>query len=367
MANVDDFLTARREGCPVRLRPESEQSKTVFTALHNGASRSPSARLVLADPHLGRRARIRLAAGAGAIREVADLSQAFSAVEELEPDAIAIAAELTGDSGIAMFADLVEMVRARALVYGDVALYRVPTGLARRLPFVPFEDTASPHELLAYLYGLKRPPWRAVTPAPRGPELLLIGASTGGIAAIETIVSAFPSDCPPTLVVQHIRPGFIESTIARLERTCRPRILLASDGQPLSRGCVYVAADPERHLVLAGFGKPRCKLVAQPPRNGHRPSVDSLFHSATPYASVVAAALLTGMGADGAAGLKALRDAGAFTIAQDRATSVVWGMPRVATEIGAALAVLPVDRIAEALLAGRADQAAATALRRKGR
>lgn len=339
----------------------------MFTAVHNATSRSPVERLVLADPHLRRRARIRLAAGAGTISEVASLSQAFSAVEEIEPDAIAIAAELTGDSGIAMFADLVEALGVRCLVYGDPALYRVPPDLVRVMPFVPFDNPSSPEELLAYLFGLKRPPIRTTAPVPRGPDLVLIGASTGGIAAIETIVSAFPPDCPPTLVVQHIRPGFIESTVARLERTCRPRILVAADGQPLSRGCVYVAPDPERHLVLAGFGKPRCKLVAQPPCNGHRPSVDRLFHSAIPYASATAAALLTGMGADGAAGLKALRDAGAFTIAQDRATSVVWGMPRVATEIGAALAVLPVDRIAEALLAGRAGQAAATALPRKGR
>lgn len=338
----------------------------MYGALHNGTSGSASERLVLADPHLGRRARIRLAAGAVTIREVDSLPQAYSAVEETEPDAIAIAAELTGDSGIAMFADLVEMVGARALVYGDAALYRVPRELVRLLPFVPFDNAASAHELVACLYGLKRPPLRAVTPAPRGPELVLIGASTGGIAAIERIVSTFPPDCPPTLVVQHIRPGFIESTVGRLERTCRPRIVVASDGQPLSRGCVYVAADPERHLVLTGLGKPRCKLVARPPRNGHRPSVDNLFDSAVPYAPVAAAALLTGMGADGATGLKALRDAGAFTIAQDRATSVVWGMPRVAAEIGAAVAVLPLDRIAEALLSGRSGRGAAIALRREG-
>ncbi len=288
---------------------------------------------------------------------MSSLSLAFSAVEELEPEAVAIAADLTGETGIGMFADLVDALGVRCLVYGDPSLYRVPPDRVRTMPFVPFDDTSSPRELLAYLFGLKRPPIRSAAPVPSGPELILIGASTGGIAAIETILAAFPPDCPPTLIVQHIRPGFIESTVNRLERRCRPRIVVPKEGQPICRGYVYIAADPERHLVLAGRGRPRCTLSAQPPRNGHRPSVDCLFHSAVPYASVTAAALLTGMGADGASGLKALRDAGAFTIAQDRATSVVWGMPRVATEIGAALAVLPVDRIAGALLTTRAASA----------
>ncbi len=307
-----------------------------------------------------------MAAGAGTICEVNNLSGAFNAVEEIEPDTIAIAAELTGESGIAMFADLVEALGVRCLVYGDPALYRVPPDLVRVMPFVPFDNASSPEELLAYLFGLKRPPIRTAAPVPRGPDLVLIGASTGGIAAIETILAAFPPDCPPTLIVQHIRPGFIESTVNRLERSCRPRIVVPKEGEPVSRGYVYVAADPERHLVLAGRDRPRCRLVAQPPRNGHRPSVDCLFHSAVPYAPVTAAALLTGMGADGAAGMKALRDAGAFTVAQDRATSVVWGMPRVATEVGAALAVLPVDRIGEALLTARTTRWNRTLFGREG-
>ncbi|MCS7295365.1 MAG: CheB methylesterase domain-containing protein, partial [Dehalococcoidia bacterium] len=157
---------------------------------------------------------------------------------------------------------------------------------------------------------------------------------------------------PATLIVQHIRPGFIESTVERLERLCRPRVLRAVDGEAIVRGRVYLASDPTRHLVLAGRGTPRCRLVAEPPLHGHRPSIDRLFHSAVPYAAGIAAALLTGMGADGASGLKALRLAGAYTVVQDRTTSVVWGMPRVAAEMGAAVAVLPLDRIAGALLSG---------------
>ncbi len=254
-----------------------------------------------------------------------------------------------------MFAELLDVVGARGLVYGEPTLYRVPERLMNALPLLPFGATDSPAEVIACALGRRPlPPPPPVSSAQRGPELILLGASTGGITALETVLSVFPADCPPTLVVQHIRPGFIESTIQRLELRCRPRIVPARENSPIAPGYVYVAADPDRHLTLCGRAVPRCRMVASPPCHGHRPSVDRLFESAVPYAPRTTAALLTGMGVDGAAGLAALRAAGAFTIAQDRATSVVWGMPRAAVEIGAAAAVLPIERIGEALLLGRA-------------
>jgi len=337
--------------------PNVVQTNTRGTGMRRGASAGQPV-LLLADPDPLRRARIRSSASGIAVIEAGTLPAAFSLAEESEPDAVALAAELTGATGVEMFAELLGALGARGLVFGDPALYRVPPSLVGRLPFVSFDRSDAPSSLVAYALGQRRPPTgAAAVPVARGPEIILIGASTGGIAAIETVLSAFPADCPPTLVVQHIRAGFIENTIQRLEQTCRPRILCARDGQPLARGHVHVAADPERHLALAGRAVPRCQLVAEPPLHGHRPSVDRLFDSCVPWAPKVAAALLTGMGADGAAGMQALREAGAFTVAQDRATSVVWGMPRVAVEMGAAAAVLPIGRIAEALLSGGAASA----------
>ena len=319
----------------------------------NGFAGAPRTALVVADPDPIRRSRIVKAAAGLVVIEAPSLSAAFSLTEEAMPAAVALAAELTVETGVEMFAELLSALGARGLVYGEPALYRVPAALAARLPLVPRARSDPPDEVVACALGQRRLPAQSgLAPASSGPELILIGASTGGIAAIETVLSAFPADCPPTLVVQHIRAGFIENTIQRLEQTCQPRILQAREGQVLSRGHVHVAADPERHLTLAGRAVPRCHLVAEPPVQGHRPSVDRLFDSCVPRAPRVAAALLTGMGADGAAGLKALRTAGAFTIAQDRETSVVWGMPRVAVETGAAVAVLPIGRIAAALLAG---------------
>jgi two-component system chemotaxis response regulator CheB len=185
------------------------------------------------------------------------------------------------------------------------------------------------------------------------PELILIGASTGGITAIEEVLSSFPADCPPTLVVQHMRDGYIPRLVQRLDDRCRPRVVEATGGLSLRRGTIAFASDESRHLTVAGKAVPRCALSATAPVHGHRPAVDPLFLSATAFGDRVAAALLTGMGSDGAAGLGALRRAGAFTIAQDEATSTVWGMPRVAIESGAAEIVLPLARIGPALLAGR--------------
>lgn len=187
--------------------------------------------------------------------------------------------------------------------------------------------------------------------------MILIGASTGGIAAIETVLSAFPADCPPTLVVQHIRDGFVPGLVRRLDNCCRPRVVEAMDGLRLRRGTVFFAADTTRHLTVTGLSAPRCTLLDAPPRHGHRPAVDPLFESAQSWARQVSAAVLTGMGADGAAGLAALRRAGAHTIAQDRQSSVVWGMPRAAVEAGGAAEVLPLDRIGAALLAPQPRQA----------
>jgi two-component system chemotaxis response regulator CheB len=200
----------------------------------------------------------------------------------------------------------------------------------------------------------------------RLPDMILIGASTGGIAAIETVLASFPADCPPTLVVQHIREGFVSGFVQRLNTRCRPRVVEATDGDRLCRGTVYLAADAERHLVVAGQTTPRCQLLAAAPRHGHRPAVDPLFESALPLARGVAAALLTGMGSDGAQGLGALRQAGAHTIAQDRETSIVWGMPRAAVERGAAAQVLPIDRIGAALLSGVAASSARLAGEARG-
>jgi len=183
-------------------------------------------------------------------------------------------------------------------------------------------------------------------------KVVAIGASTGGVEALITVLSSFPQNCCPTVITQHMPAGFTRSFAARLDRLCRPQIAEATDDAPLEPGRIYVAPGTESHLSVVRRGKTmRCRLVRSDAVNGHRPSVDIMFKSVAAAAgSASVGALLTGMGKDGAAGLKAMRDAGAFTFGQDEASSIVYGMPRAAFELGAVNKQLPLDDIGPELV-----------------
>lgn len=182
-------------------------------------------------------------------------------------------------------------------------------------------------------------------------KIILIGASTGGIDALLKTTQCFSNTCPPTLIVQHTGGSFANSLIRLLDHASPAKVAEAQDGAPLEAGHIYLAPGDTAHLCLNIGNAPRVSLQTAEAVSGHRPSIDALFHSAVPYAAHVTAALLTGMGRDGAQGLAALRQAGAHTIGQDEATSVVYGMPRVAKEMGAVTQELPLQKIGPALLA----------------
>lgn len=184
------------------------------------------------------------------------------------------------------------------------------------------------------------------------PDIVAIGASTGGVEALSAVLTQFPKNCPPTVVTLHLPENFTKSFADRLDRICAPAVYEARDGQPLKTGEVYIAPGTRGHLVVSGRHNLTCKICNDDLRNGHRPSVDELFDSLVPNAEKqkVSAALLTGMGKDGAQGMLALKKAGAHTIAQDKSTSMVYGMPAAAANIGAVNRVLPLPRIAKALL-----------------
>jgi two-component system chemotaxis response regulator CheB len=192
--------------------------------------------------------------------------------------------------------------------------------------------------------------------------MVLIGASTGGIDALLAVLSTFGADCPAMVIVQHTGHGFGDSLAALLDRNVAPRVRPAIEGARLDVGTVHVCAGGGRQVCLETGPRLSLRFASAEPVSGHCPSVDFLFRSAVPVAGRVSAAILTGMGRDGAEGLDALRRHGAWTVAQDAATSVVFGMPRAAAEIGAAAAVLPIDKIGPALLAGKAYQEPPTRL-----
>jgi two-component system chemotaxis response regulator CheB len=183
-------------------------------------------------------------------------------------------------------------------------------------------------------------------------RLVVIGGSTGAPGAVARILRDLPRSFPlPLIVVIHISPLFSQSLAEWLGTHTSLSVRLATDGEPLPPpgSPVVLMAPADRHVTVACG---RIRLDAGPERHSCRPSVDVLFESvAREIGDQVVACLLTGMGADGAAGLLAIRRAGGDTIAQDEATSEIYGMPREAARLGAALRVLPLDWIAPALVA----------------
>lgn len=184
-----------------------------------------------------------------------------------------------------------------------------------------------------------------------GNSLVAIGSSTGGVEALIEVLSHFPANCPPTVITQHMPAHFTTSFANRLDRLCRPKVAEAVDGATLAPGHIYLAPGGEQHLEVSGVGTYRCRLVDADPVNGHRPSVDVLFRSVARHVKERAIGVqLTGMGRDGASGLLEMRQVGAATLGQDEASSVVYGMPRVAFEIGAVENQLPLEKIGPEIL-----------------
>jgi two-component system chemotaxis response regulator CheB len=193
---------------------------------------------------------------------------------------------------------------------------------------------------------------------PASAPLIVIGASTGGPSAIATALSALaPATCPPIVVVQHMARGFMEGFAEWLATQTRARVEIAQHGK-LVPGRVYVAPD-EMHVEVTA--RERLLLHAEAKVRHQRPSADVLFDSvARNYGRAAIAVLLTGMGDDGARGLLSIRRTGAFTMAQDRESSAVYGMPAAAAERGAATMIASVERICQALASVRYEPRAAS-------
>lgn len=178
-------------------------------------------------------------------------------------------------------------------------------------------------------------------------RLIAVGASTGGTEAIKDFLLGMPPDSPGIVITQHIPKAFSAPFAERMNRTCSLTVYEATDGQQILPGHVYIAPGDQHLMVVRSGARWICRLNDGSPVNRHKPSVDVLFRSVAQEAGFNAiGVLLTGMGKDGAAGLKEMREAGSPTIAQDEATSVVWGMPGEAVQIGAAAEVLPLAQIA---------------------
>ncbi|MDH5632757.1 MAG: chemotaxis response regulator protein-glutamate methylesterase [Gammaproteobacteria bacterium] len=181
-------------------------------------------------------------------------------------------------------------------------------------------------------------------------KIIAIGASTGGTEAIKEVLMDMPPDSPGIVIAQHIPEAFSKPFAERMNRCSKMQVYEAEDGQQIVPGSVYIAPGSHHLLVERDGARFICRLSDGPPVNRHRPSVDVLFRSvAQNVGQNSVAAILTGMGDDGARGMKEMKEAGAVTVAQDEKTSVVWGMPGSAVAHGGVDDVMPLGRIARQL------------------
>lgn len=182
-------------------------------------------------------------------------------------------------------------------------------------------------------------------------KVIFIGSSTGGTEALKEVLSRMPANSPAILMTQHMPESFTKSFAARLNTLSAMTVKEAEDGERVLPGHAYLAPGHSHLLVRKSGAYYHVELSGAEPVNRHRPSVDVLFNSAARVVGHNAiAVILTGMGKDGAAGMLAMREAGASTIAQDEASCVVYGMPKAAVELGAAKQIVPLNDIAAALL-----------------
>ena len=233
-------------------------------------------------------------------------------------------------------------IRDGLLEYSEVIAEKIRAASRARLRKMtpPAEGQAAPA------------PQRLRSPFASSEKLVIIGSSTGGTEAIREVLRPLPPDSPAMLITQHMPAGFTKSFAQRLNAMCAVTVQEAVHGERVLPGHVYLAPGGETHMRLGRSGANYViELFESEPVNRHRPSVDVLFHSAAESAGRNAiGVILTGMGKDGAAGLLAMRRAGAHTIAQDEASCVVFGMPREAIALGAAEDVVSLSNISERIL-----------------
>ncbi|CAG2154477.1 protein-glutamate methylesterase/protein-glutamine glutaminase [Cupriavidus plantarum] len=302
---------------------------------------------------------------------------ARDAIKRLNPDVLTLDVEMPRMDGldflerlmrlrpmpVLMVSSLTERgseITMRALELGAVDFVTKPK-LGIRDGLIDYTDTIADKIRAASRARVRSaataPAAAAATPILRSPllsteKLIIVGASTGGTEAIKEFLMPLPPDCPAVMIVQHMPAGFTRSFAQRLNGLCRITVKEAEHGERVLPGYAYIAPG-DSHLMLARSGANYVAHLSQdPPVNRHRPSVDVLFDSAAVHGGKnVTGVILTGMGKDGAQGMLRMRDAGAYNLAQDEQSCIVFGMPKEAIATGGVHEVVPLQSMSQRVMA----------------
>lgn len=336
-------------------------------------ARRPIRVLVVDDSPFVRKAFTRVLADAPDVKvvgEAGDGREALAEVERLSPDVVLLDLGMPVLDGLATLRELKRRSPGTAVVVVSAATQKGASATFEALESgaLDFVDKAAVTamrlhelggELLQKIRAVRSPAPRPAPVAPAvhspglyaPPEVLVVGASTGGPAALRELVHGLTAGFPaPVVVVQHIPASFLAPLAERLGDGAPMPVRIALPGEPLQANCVYLPESGRNAELERRRGALVLVRKNAPPGEPHVPSIEALFRSAAAVCGERAwGVLLTGMGEDGAGGLRAIRQTGGLTVAQDEATSAVFGMPRAAIELGAAAAVLPIGSIARFL------------------
>jgi two-component system, chemotaxis family, protein-glutamate methylesterase/glutaminase len=292
-------------------------------------------------------------------------------IKALNPDVITLDVEMPNMDGVTFLRKImalrpmpVVMISTLTQAGADITLEALEIGavdfIAKPTTNVANAMAELATELQTKVKAAARARVRANIPVPRTPprthkvgagRIVMIGASTGGVEALKTVLMGLPADCPPILITQHMPPRFTAAFAERLNRECPMKVSEAAQHDAVEPGHAYIAPGSHHLELVRVGGHYKCSLNEMPPVSGHRPSVDVLFRSAARVAGAAAVGvILTGMGRDGADGLLEMRNAGSTTFGQDEASSLIYGMPRAAFERGAVVRQYPLTKIADAIM-----------------
>jgi two-component system, chemotaxis family, protein-glutamate methylesterase/glutaminase len=298
-----------------------------------------------------------------------DPHSARQLIKELNPDVLTLDVEMPGMNGIEFLEKIMRLrpmpvvmcstltargtdIAIEAMRLGAVECIAKPTGgpqaMQRDAKYLCDTVKAAARSTMRAINHRAEP---VISQSPmRDEKLIAIGASTGGVEALFSVLSHLPANVPPILVVQHMPGAFTTGFANRLNTFCPMRVVEAQDGQAIESGTVYIAPGSDTHMEVRGGRYGRIKLSASDPVSGHRPSVDVLFHSCAALGKDAIGIVMTGMGQDGADGLLAMRNAGALTLGQNEASCVIYGMPRAANLRGAVQKEISLSALPKSIL-----------------